>query len=210
MTNGDPAGSGLKKDWVPTPEAFHRLLAWLDAGTDSGGATYVEMRRRLVAYFARKGCLAPDELADETLNRAARRLHEEGGITDAPVAQYCYILAKFVFLESLRHPEHRRVDRLSFDAPETPTGNHWQDRPLDCLDRCLAQLRDADRDLILEYYRGEQRQKIAHRRALATRHGLTPNALSIRACRIRARLETCVSACSAGDEMFSVPLSHRE
>jgi hypothetical protein len=78
VTNGEPAGSGLKKDWSPTPEAFHRLLTWLDEGADSGGATYVEMRRRLVGYFVRRGCLSPEDLADETLNRAARRLHEEG------------------------------------------------------------------------------------------------------------------------------------
>jgi hypothetical protein len=35
---------------------------------------------------------------------------------------------------------------------------------------------------------------------------MTANALSIRACRIRARLEICVSARSEADEMFSVPL----
>jgi hypothetical protein len=54
------------------------------------------MRRRLVQYFDRKNCLRPDELADETLNRVARRLEEKGGITDTPPARYCYILARFV------------------------------------------------------------------------------------------------------------------
>jgi DNA-directed RNA polymerase specialized sigma24 family protein len=210
VTDGDPAGSGLKKNWTPTPEAFHQLLSWLDEGVDSGGAAYVEMRRRLVAYFARKACLTPDELADETLNRAARRLHEEGTIADAPAARYCYILARFVFLESLRHPEHRPPARSSLDFPAPSLTASSRDKQLDCLDRCLAQIPDADRELILEYYRGDQRQKIDHRRALAARLGMSPNALSIRACRIRARLETCVSACSAEDEMFSVPLSHQE
>ena len=67
----------LKKDWSLTPGAFHRLLTWLDEGADSEGQKYLEMRRRLVAYFDRKNCPAPDELADETLNRVARRLEEE-------------------------------------------------------------------------------------------------------------------------------------
>ncbi|MGH9902780.1 MAG: hypothetical protein ACRD68_13310, partial [Pyrinomonadaceae bacterium] len=79
-----------KKDWALTESAFGRLLDWLDEGVDSGGEKYMEMRRRLVAYFGRKNCQAPGELADETLNRVARRLEEEGAITDATPAHYCY------------------------------------------------------------------------------------------------------------------------
>ena len=85
----------MKKGWVPTRSALEHVLTWLDEGVDSGGEKYLEMRRRLVSYFDRKRCLSPDELADETLNRVARRLEEEGAITDAP-ARYCYIVAKYV------------------------------------------------------------------------------------------------------------------
>lgn len=85
-----------KKDRSLTAHAFHRLLKWLDEGTNSDGQKYLEMRRRLVAYFDRKNCSAPDELADETLNRVARRLEEEN-VTDSetPAAKYCYIVARF-------------------------------------------------------------------------------------------------------------------
>ena len=34
--------------------AFTRLLQWLDDGSDSRGERYLEMRRRLVAYFDRR------------------------------------------------------------------------------------------------------------------------------------------------------------
>src|ERR1044071_8029980 len=73
------------------------------------------MRRSLVSYFDRKNCLSPDDLADETLNRIARRLEEEGAITNTPPARYCYIVAKFVFLEYLRQSEHSQesFDELS-------------------------------------------------------------------------------------------------
>lgn len=37
-----------------------------------------------------------------------RRLQEEGSITDTAPARYCYIVAKFVFLEELRRPLKRR------------------------------------------------------------------------------------------------------
>ena len=81
-----------KKDWSLTAHGFHRLLSWLDEGANSDGQKYLEMRRRLVAYFDRKNCSAPNELADETLNRVARRLEEEN-VTDSepPAARYCYI-----------------------------------------------------------------------------------------------------------------------
>jgi hypothetical protein len=70
---------------LPQAARSRALLAWLDDGVDSGGQSYLEMRRRLVRYFQRKRCLAPDDLADETLKRVARRLAEPEvcGITAA-------------------------------------------------------------------------------------------------------------------------------
>jgi hypothetical protein len=69
---------------------------------DSGGQKYLDMHRRLVSYFDHKNCASPRELADETLSRVARRLEEEGSITGATPAHYCYIVARFVFLEHQR------------------------------------------------------------------------------------------------------------
>ena len=111
LANGDKVRDAAspkpepKKSWELTADAFHQLLEWLDEGTDSGGEKYLEMRRRLVSFFDRKNCLAPDDLADETLNRVARRLKEEGAITNTTPAHYLYIVARFVFLEYLRRTE---------------------------------------------------------------------------------------------------------
>lgn len=185
---------------MPSEASFRRLLDWLDAGADSGGERYVEMRRRLSAYFDRKNCLTPDDLADETLNRIARRLEEEGSLEAGPPARYCYIVAKFVFLEYTR--EAKRVETAH------PPGDSWttesrggksavddeddRQRRLSHLDGCLEQLPPSDRELIVEYYGPGDNRTAARRRALAARLGLTPNALAIRACRIRATLERCV------------------
>ena len=105
------AKANLKRDWQPDKAAFDRLLAWLDEGTDSHGERYLEMRGRLVDYFGRRNCHSPEDLADETLNRVARRLEETGSIDDVVPARYCYIVAKFVFLESLRGP--RRMELVA-------------------------------------------------------------------------------------------------
>lgn len=176
-----------------TPESFQRFLDWLDEGAGSDGGRYVDMRRRLVSYFARKRCSAAEDLADETLNRVARRLEEEGGITDTAPARYCYIVARFVFLESLRQP---RAESPRADAFIQPAGDATDaPRTEDCLERCLQQLSAADRELILSYYAAEPGRKADQRRALAARLALTANALAIRACRIRDKLEACVNAC---------------
>jgi len=202
----------LKKHWSPTEASFRQLLNWLDEGADSCGEKYLEMRRRLTTYFDRRNCLTPDELADETLDRVARRLQEEGCITDATPAHYCYITAKFVLLEHLRNPEraHAALDALSpqglplyAEAPSRPdAARESEQRLLDCLENCLSQLAPDDRELILSYYQGEQREKIERRRELASRLGLTMNALSIRACRIRNKVEACVKKCAASDRFL--------
>jgi len=197
----------VKKDWAPTQGSFQDFLHWLDQGVDSGGEKYLEMHRRLAAYFDRKNCLTADELADETLARVAQKLQEKGEITELSPAHYCYVTAKFVFLEYIRHAKHGRagLDEFSVSrqpgsdsvvaAPSVRDGGDDQEQLLSCLDRCLNKLSTADSELILEYYQGEKHEKIQRRRELGIRLGLSANALSIRACRIRTRVEQCVKQC---------------
>lgn len=186
--------------------AFGRLLAWLDGGVDSRGQTYVEIRRRLVFYFDRRNRPSPEDLADDTLNRVARTLEENGTIEVTPPARYCYVIARFVLLEDLRRREHAfaRLDDprggeihpgadTSFREPDEATSS--REHRFACLERCLDQLKPEQRLLILEYYRDTGREKIERRRELARRMGLSMNALAIRACRIRDTLESCVASC---------------
>jgi DNA-directed RNA polymerase specialized sigma24 family protein len=198
------AKADLKRHWEPSEAAFQRLLTWLDEGTNSQGERYLDIRDRLVHYFARRNCLAPEDLADETLNRVARRLDESGSIEGVVPARYCYIVAKFVLLESLRQRARQ---------PETPFGDEHgvehlhpavpdntpdeRERTMACLERCLDACTPAERAMILDYYRTESGPASVRRKQLAERLGLTANSLAIRACRIRARLERCVRVCLA-------------
>jgi DNA-directed RNA polymerase specialized sigma24 family protein len=196
-----------KKNWTLTPHVFEGLLNWLDEGTNSEGEKYLEMRRRLIAYFDRKNCPVPDDLADETLNRVARRLEEEGQIVSEAAARYCYIVARFVFLESLRERnEEVPLDAINaLAATNQPAISEAEDeslhreRMLICLDQCTEKLDPKHRELIVRYYYGERRVKIDNRLALARDLEITVNALSIRACRIRDKIEACVKEC-AGSE----------
>jgi DNA-directed RNA polymerase specialized sigma24 family protein len=197
----------VREPHVLSPIAFRRLLEWLDDGVDSHGARYLDIRERLVSYFDCRNRPWPDELADETLNRIARTLEEKGTITLKPHVRYCYVIARFVLLNDLRRREHRHVHLDDLAAPESLlnglASRHHDpeetlaagEQRLEYLDRCLEQLKPEQRDLILEYYREERREKIEGRREMATRLGITMNALTIRACRIRSTLEACVGAC---------------
>ncbi len=197
----------VKREWTLNREGLRQFLGWLDEGVESNGERYLEMRRRLVRYFDCRNCRSPDDLADETLNRVARKLEEKGEIVGASPAHYCFIVARLVFLESTRGRELRaaslddteRSSKIvaSLAAPSEPSMDATaKEKLFTCLERCLSKLRTQDRELILEYYRGEQREKIDRRSQMATHLGLTLNALSIRACRIRSKLEACVNACS--------------
>ncbi len=208
MENPISQKAASKRDWTLTPKAFERLLSWLGEDSELGGERYLEMKERLVLYFDRKNSLAPDQLADETLNRVARRLEEEGSIiSDAP-AHYCYIVARFVFLESLRQRQRQVQLNEGLSAhssasvassPEAREEEKEREQRLECLERCIGNLEGEDRELIVSYYHGEERAKIENRRTMATTFGITMNALSIRACRLRNKLQACVRECMSSD-----------
>jgi DNA-directed RNA polymerase specialized sigma24 family protein len=200
---------------IVTQFAFRRLLEWLDDGVESHGERYLEMRRRLVAYFERRNRPDPEALTDETLNRVGRMLEEQGTIHARPPARYCYVVARFVLLEDIRYRNRHvdfhetaaslRVAALSPDWRGAPDAKTVYERRMDCLDRCLEELKPEQRELIVDYYRDTRRDKIDRRRGLAARLGITKNALGIRVLRIRDALLACIEA----RERFSLPASYR-
>lgn len=177
---------------------------WLDEGTNSEGIRYLEMRRRLVSYFDRKNCATPDEFADETLNRVARRLEEEGEIVSETPAKYCYIVAHFVFLEHLRaikksdksFADSRLTPSAVIPGPEDEDKKKTKEKMLNCLEECTSNLEPQNKEIITRYYLGTGRRKIENRIMLAKDLSITMNALTIRACRIRDKLEACVRQCA--------------
>jgi DNA-directed RNA polymerase specialized sigma24 family protein len=200
MANSSVPRPGRKTDWVLSQSAFRQLLDWLDEGVNSDGSRYLEIRRRLVLYFDRKNCLTPDELADETLNRVARRIEEEGAISTDTPAHYCYIVARFVLLEDLRTSPQKPLDEHVVAFSDSTEQKQEAERRLECLERCMQALDSDEHSLIINYYQGEQRSKIENRKAIALKLRVSINALSIRACRIRSKLENCMRKCLSGAE----------
>lgn len=185
--------------WVLDQTAFDRLLDWLDPERERAGQRYEDIRLKLIKIFTCRGCRESEDLADETINRVARKLAEIADTYTGDQALYFYGVAHKVYLEHLRK---RPAPAAAAVAPIRP--DEWgreeeegdqREREYECLDRCMHALAPHSRDLVLQYYREEKREKIEHRKRLAARLGIGVNALRIRACRIRESLYRCVQAC---------------
>lgn len=182
-----------------TAEALSRLLARLDHDPERAGEAYETLRRTLVKFFDWRGASRPDECADETLDRLARKL-DEGASVDDPRG-FARGIARLVLLESWRRPDARArlanesvLERLPAPAPPEPE----TDPRAACFDRCLAELPSEGRELILGYYSTEGGGKIEARKRMAESLRLSENALRSRAQRLRDRLERCIVSCHGG------------
>jgi DNA-directed RNA polymerase specialized sigma24 family protein len=183
----------MRRNWKLTQEAFDGLLAWLSPDREEAGRKYEEIRRTLVKIFTSRGCQTAEELADETINRVIDKLPEVAANYVGNKALYFYGIAKKVLLESLKNKSTHPPP----PAPETGADNDQENRH-QCLERCLNRLDDTDRTLVIDYYSGDKRAKIEHRKALAVHFGLSDNALKIKMCRLRAKLYECVRDCLKG------------
>lgn len=187
--------------WNLHDRALRALLVRLDPDPTRAGEKYEHLRRALVKIFDWRGVAAPDACADVTIDRVARKL-DVGAVID-DVTAFAYGVARLVALEQSRRPETRHVSLDEAIGIEgVPPDPSEDDERLPCLERCLGELDTDARALILSYYVHARHDRIRARAALASRMGLTQNALRSRAQRIRDRLERCTNAC-AGDERSS-------
>jgi DNA-directed RNA polymerase specialized sigma24 family protein len=176
-----------------TPEAFAKFLAKLAPEPEIAGERYEELRGQLIKFFEWRGALVADQLADETLNRVARKIYD-GEKVEKNILALCLGIARFVYKEHLRHPDNRRVEIEKLSALAAPP-NQLEDDDLwlISLRECLNNLSFEDRELIIEYYQEDKQAKIDSRKALAARLGISINTLFSRAKRIRDRLERNVT-----------------
>ena len=171
-------------------EQFDRLIGWLDSDREKAGTRYEWIRKRLIKLFVCRGSATPEELADRTINRVARKLPEIQATYTGDPAHYFAGVAANIFRESLRREKGPTVT-----MPRDPTPSEDVELDHACLEKCINNLLPGDRDLVLQYYQQERKAKIDQRRKLAEQLGLGMNALRIRACRIRATLQECMERC---------------
>lgn len=185
-----------------TASSFQTLLDRLDTDPSAAADKYEELRLKISHLLRWRGCAEShaDELADRTLDRVAAKL--SAGEVVENVNAFAAAVARFVWLE---HSRKNKADAAGDDLPEVSIDPDlgFLDEPderMKCLRGCFAgSMNDDDRRLVLGYYDTDADEKATSaRKRLADSFGLTINALKVRACRLRMRLEACVNDCVAG------------
>ena len=183
---------------VLTAHQFDAFLLQFAPDRDMAGARYLELRKRLVTVLTYRGCANPEELADEAMDRVARKLLESPP-ADADPRALVFGVAWNVARESFHRPPAVALPD-GWDQPD-PRGpfdaDDGTDRGQECLERCLGRLQESDRALVLTYFEQERRAKITHRLGIARKLGISVNALRLKIHRITQQLRPCVSGCMA-------------
>ena len=161
---------------------------------DEAGHRYLRLHKKLEGYFRTRGIADTTSAADETLNRAGKRIAEGSEVPN--IDNFCMGIARFIikedwrvntreskaflrFLEQHEHVTDEEIDRFSF------------------MKSCFEQLPQQDRSLLNSYcvaLRGQERAK--RRRELAESLNVTISALRIRVTRLRRDLEDCLKKLS--------------
>lgn len=193
----DHAQATPRQKWTLNQEAFDKLLIALDEDRESAAKKYLEIRSNLTRFFEWRGCSFPEDHADETINRIAKRVAEGEVILNH--SGYAMGVARLLLLEI-----NKGRQREQLALAEIGTAGEAYMEPDDgegrlvCLRSCLEGLSSDNRQLILEYYQGEKGEKIKNRKKLLENLGIPVNTLRMRALRLRERLQLCVEQCLAG------------
>ena len=161
----------------------------MDDNTAAAAEKYEELHTRLIGFFEWQGCHTPEDCADDTIDRAARKI--EAGATVPNVQRFVSGIARYVLKEywKFRNQEVSLELAAGLTRGETEASD---DIFVTCIERCLRNLSSAGRSMLLEYVSSGNRAE------LAGKHGLTLNALRIRICKLTKTLEKCALPCVAG------------
>jgi len=185
-----------------TQEQFSGLLQRLHGDRDHAALKYEDLRWKLVKFFQWSCCSRAEDLADETLNRTARKLHAADEAV-LEVEAFVWGVAKRIRQEgqkkdmrtiSLSNPPD---ESFASDASASVEAIHRKlqsQKELRCLGGCLGKLPPSDLELFLAY-RVDKSHYVETRKRLAAKFGLTSGALRIRVIRLREKLEKCVAKC---------------
>jgi DNA-directed RNA polymerase specialized sigma24 family protein len=180
--------SPAKKLRILKQEDLDRLLSWLDPEPEQAGLTYEKIRWRLVAILASRGCTCPEELADETIDRVARRVLD---IRDSYVGDRA-----IYFLGVMNNVHHEYLKRPAMPRPPEPDDDvEAKENTHLCLEKCLDKLSPNSRRMIEQYYAEDRRAKIDLRKRIAAELGIGLGTLRLRALRIRDKLQMCIEQC---------------
>jgi len=176
---------------------FTRLLEFLcPEDPEEAGRRYIRLHQKLEGYFRFRGVSDPVADADETLNRAARRIEEGADVSD--IDKYCLGIARHVVEEGWRKNAREHSAFLEYLERQNRDSDHEEvDRTTKLMQLCFARLEQHERDLLNSYCAAPTgRARAQYRRELAESRNWTISALRIRVTRLRQGLDDCLRALS--------------
>lgn len=182
--------------WQLSRVAFDGLLAQFSSDRVKAGEEYLLLRKNLVRFFESRKIAEANEATDEVLDRLARKI--QNGEVIEKLASYACGIARLVALENYKKPIFQELpDNLneSDKFATRPDSGDEKETKLRCLEVCLSELSEENRQVVLSYYEGDGRNKIENRQKLGAKLGIPQNALCKRVIRLREKLEKCVARC---------------
>lgn len=190
----------MSKRWELTGEALDSLLTWLDPDREQAGRKYEHIRQSLIKIFVWRGCAEAEDLADETINRVARKVPTIASTYKGDRTLYFYGVGRRVLLEYQKRQPLRQTPQkptVESAAPDEGEAAAERERRHECMEQCLQELSESNRELISDYYRRDLQAKVDSRKELARRLGVSAGTLRVRAHRLRAGLLDCIRDCLA-------------
>jgi DNA-directed RNA polymerase specialized sigma24 family protein len=184
-------------------EGLESLIILLDAGGKGPpGTGYQSIRIKLIRYFEWQRCVAAEELTDETIDRVAKRIAQGQQIEN--LGGFFYGVARFVLKEFQREEQKQQRALANLPKSTEDVSNEEEDDEAqlrrECNKKCLKELTEAERDLIIPYCQPDGRSKKERRQNLATKLGIKSENLRLKVFRIREKLDKCVADCLKDNE----------
>jgi len=161
---------------------------------DEANRMYLRLLQKLAGFFRFKGMSDPENDAEDTLERAGKKILE--GVPIPDIDRFCMGIARNVFLERLRKQRQEESAFKQF-LENSENDNTEVDKMTELMKQCFEKLPKEDRDLLHSYCKippGISRAE--HRLQLAKKLKLSISALRIRITRLRRALEECVKLLS--------------
>ena len=191
-----PSTTREKPRWELEAKAFDLLLARLSADPIAASHRYERLRHRLILFFTTRLTTSPEDLADQVIDRLARRLAEDEPV--ASIEAYALGIARHVVQEQRLlaareiRPDAAHLENISAPNHTSYEDSAHQDRLLAAMERCLARLQPGDAELLSRYYLDDGTSRIEARRHLAEQRNLTPAALRKKVYQICCTLRDCI------------------
>jgi RNA polymerase sigma factor (sigma-70 family) len=181
----------MRRETNITQESFEALLAWLDPNREIAGEKYETIRTGLVRIFRSKGFGDAEDLADLVINRVIERLPDiRENYVGEPVKYFRGVA------RNVMHEAWRRKEIATDKFPEELGQLRSTSDEYDCLLTCLDLLPREHRELVLDFYVYDKRDRIISHKRISEELGITAGNLRVRVHRIRIELEKCVSNCT--------------